>query len=150
MRSCSTTNIAVSSLTSWLMQTNDTLMIKNCDPVGHNSKLEPVKILPSTRSLPPANRSTYTLPAEEVLPVKVALQHPSVDGWLDCRSRRSLCRRQRQGWTFHDRRPAGRQGARVPALAGKGGFPKTVEVDGVKVDGKGRFKLKLAPAKTKN
>ena len=104
-----------------LVRTNETLKIKNSDPVGHNSKLEPAKN-PAFNSLIPTGQSAdLHLTNEETLPIKVGC---SIHPWMgvDRRAGRSLCRGQRQGWPFHHRRSAGRQGAGVPAVAGKGGL----------------------------
>ncbi len=132
-----------------LMRTSDKLTIKNSDPVGHNSKLEPIKN-PAFNSIIAAGASVEDrLPQEETLPVKVGCSiHPWMGGWIVVRSDPYAAISDQDGHFSIADLPAGKE-LEFQLWQEKVGFPKDVEVDGVKVDGKGRFKLKLAPGEDK-
>ena len=70
-----------------VMSTSEKLVIKNSDPVGHNSKLEPVKN-PAFNSLIPAGQQVDDpLSKEETLPVKVGCSiHPWMGAWIIVRA----------------------------------------------------------------
>ncbi len=132
-----------------LVRTNETLKIKNSDPVGHNSKLEPAKN-PAFNSLIPTGQSAdIHLTSEETLPIKVGCSiHPWMGGWIVARADPYAAISDKDGhFTIADL-PAGKE-LEFQLWQEKVGAVKEVEVEGVKVDAKGRFKLKLSPDEDK-
>jgi plastocyanin len=135
-----------------LLRTSDTLTIKNSDPVGHNSKIDGVKN-PGFNSLIPAGQSVPDkLSAEETSPIHVGCSiHPWMGGWVVVRSDPYAAISDKEGHFTLSDLPAGKE-LEFQLWQEKVGFPKGVEVSGdakVKVDGKGRFKLKLEPGDDK-
>jgi hypothetical protein len=134
-----------------LMRTSDKLMIKNSDPVGHNSKLDPAKNAPSNALIPAGVSVETRLPQEENQPVKVGCSiHPWMGGWIVVRSDPYAAVSDKEGHFTLSDLPAGKE-LEFQLWQEKAGFPKDVEVSGekIKVDGKGRFKLKLEPGEDK-
>ncbi|HEY1784736.1 MAG TPA: hypothetical protein VGG30_04275, partial [Pirellulales bacterium] len=135
-----------------LMRTSDKLKIKNSDPVGHNSKLDPSKNAPSNALIPAGVAVETRLPQEENQPVKVGCSiHPWMGGWIVVRSDPYAAISDKDGHFSLSDLPAGKE-LEFQLWQEKAGFPKDVEVSGadkVKVDGKGRFKLKLEPGEDK-
>ncbi len=83
------------------------------------------------------------------MPVKVGCSiHPWMGGWIVVRGDPYAAISDKDGhFTIADL-PAGKE-LEFQLWQEKVGFPKEVEVDGVKVDAKGRFKLKLEPGEDK-
>ena len=132
-----------------LVRTNETLKIKNSDPVGHNSKLEPFKNPAFNSLIPTGQAADIHLTNEETLPVKVGCSiHPWMGGWIVARSDPYAAISDKDGhFTIADL-PAGKE-LEFQLWQEKVGGVKEVEVEGVKVDAKGRFKLKLSPDEDK-
>jgi hypothetical protein len=134
-----------------LMRTSDKLVIKNSDPVGHNSKLDPTKNPPSNALIPAGVSVESRLPQEETSPVKVGCSiHPWMGAWIVVRGDPYAAVSDKDGHFTLSDLPAGKE-LEFQLWQEKAGFPKDVEVSGekIKVDGKGRFKLKLEPGEDK-
>jgi len=70
-----------------VLRTSQTLLVKNSDKFGHNTKLDPLQNAPSNVLLPAGQESKATLAMEESLPVKVGCNiHPWMGGWVLVRS----------------------------------------------------------------
>jgi len=133
------------------MTTKDTLVIKNSDPVGHNSKLDPSKNAAFNSSIPAGQSVDDHLTAEEAAPFKVGCSiHPWMGGYILVRADPYAAVSDKEGkFTLSDL-PAGKE-LEFQLWQEKVGNLKSVEVEGAnfKVDGKGRFKLKLEPGENK-
>jgi hypothetical protein len=127
------------------MRTGQTLIVKNSDPVGHNSNID-AKANPSINALIPSNNSqTAVMNKEESQPVKVGCNiHPWMGAWLVVRSDPYASVSDKTGSFTIEKLPAGID-LEFQLWQEKAGPMKTVQVEGAKVDGKGRFKLKLEP-----
>jgi hypothetical protein len=131
------------------MRTNEVLSIKNSDPVGHNSKLEPSKNPAFNSLIPSGDKANLNLASEETMPIKVGCSiHPWMGGWIVVRGDPYVSVSDKDGHFSIADLPAGKE-LEFQLWQEKVGFPKEVEVDGVKVDAKGRFKLKLNPDEDK-
>ena len=62
-----------------LLRTTQTLILKNSDPVGHNSKIDPLRIHRPTRSFRPVKRSEEPAAERRKLADQCRLQHPLLD-----------------------------------------------------------------------
>ncbi len=132
-----------------VMTTRQKLEIKNSDPVGHNSNGS-MQVNPPFNPIIPANQSVeIDLPKEESLPAKVGCNiHPWMGAWLVVRSDPYAAVSDKEGQLTIKDLPAGKE-LEFQLWQEKVGFLKDVEVSGVKVDSKGRFKLKLTPGEDK-
>jgi hypothetical protein len=132
------------------VRTTQTLVIKNSDPVGHNSKLDPARNSPTNANLPVNESASQTFPKEESLPVRVGCSiHPWMGGYVVARSNPYAAVSDAKGNFTLANLPAGIDlefqlwHEKTPNLKG-------VQLNGPKVDGKGRFKLKLQPGEDMN
>ncbi len=131
------------------MTTGQKLEIKNSDPVGHNSN-GAMQANPPFNPIIPANQAVQIdLPKEEPLPAKVGCNiHPWMGAWLVVRNDPYAEVSNKEGQMTMKGLPAGKE-LEFQLWQEKVGFLKDVEVAGVKVDSKGRFKLKLTPGEDK-
>ena len=66
-----------------IVQTGQTLVLKNSDTVGHNSNVATIKNPPSNSLIPAGQESTVTLASEEAIPAQVTCNiHPWMKAWL--------------------------------------------------------------------
>src|SRR5262249_10023800 len=64
-------------------QVNQKIDVKNSDPIGHNTKIDPAKGLPFNQNLPSGQAIPYTVTSEEALPASVSCSiHPWMRGYL--------------------------------------------------------------------
>ena len=64
-------------------QVNQKIDVKNSDPVGHNTKIDPSKGVPLNQNLPTGGSVVYTPKEEEALPAPVSCSiHPWMRGYL--------------------------------------------------------------------
>ena len=128
------------------------LVIKNSDPVGHNTKADAISNAPFNVLIPAGNSSQQAMTAEEALPVKVGCSiHPWMGGWVVVRSDPYAAASNSDGAFELKNVPAGKEVEFQLWQEKKGGLSgvKVTGSDGkpVTVDAKGRFKLKLEDAK---
>ena len=63
-----------------LLRTTQTLVLKNSDPVGHNSKVDPIKNAAINPIIPSSQEVKQAFPQEENLPIKVGCNiHPWIE-----------------------------------------------------------------------
>jgi hypothetical protein len=127
------------------MRTGQTLVVKNSDPVGHNSNID-AKANPSINALIPTDTAqNAVMNKEEPQPVKVGCNiHPWMGAWLVVRNDPYASVTDKTGSFTIEKLPAGID-LEFQLWQEKAGPMKNVQVEGAKVDGKGRFKLKLEP-----
>jgi plastocyanin len=66
-----------------VVQTGQTLVLKNSDTVGHNSNVATIKNPPSNSLIPAGGESTVTFPNDEAIPAQVTCNiHPWMKSWL--------------------------------------------------------------------
>jgi len=121
------------------------LVLKNSDPVGHNSKIDGINNPGLNVLLPGNSESPQSLGKEEGLPIKVGCSiHPWMGGWLLVRKDPYGAVSDNKGSFAIEKLPAG-----VPLefqlWQEKAGFLKGVSAAGIQVDAKGRFKVTLKP-----
>jgi plastocyanin len=70
-----------------VVQTGQSLVLKNSDTVGHNSNVATVKNAPSNSLIPASGESTITFQSDEAIPAQVTCNiHPWMKAWLVVRS----------------------------------------------------------------
>jgi hypothetical protein len=127
-----------------VMTTKQKLEIKNSDTVGHNSNGVMMVNSPFNPIIPAGQSVDIGLPKEEPLPAKVGCNiHPWMGAWVVLRNDPYAGVSNKDGVLTMKDLPAGKE-LEFQLWQEKVGFLKDVEVQGVKVDSKGRFKLKLA------
>ncbi len=130
-----------------VMRSGQTLQVKNSDPVGHNTKYDGVQSPPFNVLIPANSDSLQKISVEEGLPVKVGCSiHPWMGGWVVVRSDPYAAVTSDTGAFELKNVPAGKE-LEFQLWQEKKGPLTSVKVDGVKVDTKGRFKVKLDPDK---
>jgi plastocyanin len=129
-----------------VVRTSQTLALKNSDPMGHNSKLTPLKN-PEINPILPAGGDPiqYKFTAEEGIPVKVGCNiHPWMGAWLVVRKDPYAAVSGPDGkFTIKDL-PAGKE-LEFALWQEESGYLKNVTYEGGKADARGRFKFKLKP-----
>lgn len=128
-----------------VIRTSQPLLLKNSDPIGHNTKGD-CFVNPSFNVLIPGGGSVpQKFSAEESLPVKVSCNiHPWMNGWVVVRSNPYATASAKDGsFTIKDL-PAGTE-LEFQFWQEKSGYLKNVSFNGGKADLRGRFKLKLKP-----
>jgi plastocyanin len=133
------------------VQAGQKLSVRNSDPFGHNTKLD-ANINPSQNfSLPAGGTVEHTFGKEEQQPVKVGCSiHPWMGGWAIVRGNPYGAVSDDTGSFVISKLPAGPEiEFQLWKEKGKSWSGANVEANGesVKLDGKGRFKLKLEPDK---
>jgi len=128
-----------------LLRVTQTLLVKNSDPVGHNTNFSAANNGAPNSSVPAAEAREQKFPKPEPLPVKVGCNiHPWMGGWLIVRSDPYAAVADKQGRFSIANLPAGKE-LEFQLWHEKVSFLKGAQIAGVKVDGKGRFKVKLKP-----
>lgn len=129
-----------------VVRTSQTLELKNSDPIGHNSKVDPI-VNPGINPILAAfgEPIKHKFSAEEGLPVKVGCNiHPWMGGWLVVRKDPYAAVSDATGkFTIKDL-PAGKE-LEFRLWQEKSGYLKGVAFKGGKADTKGTFKLKIKP-----
>lgn len=125
------------------------LAVKNSDPFGHNTKIEPQANAPQNFTLPAGSVVDQVFNKEEGLPIKVGCSiHPWMGAWVLVRDNPYAAVSGSTGEFEIANVPAGRE-IEYQLWQEKASFLKQAKSDAVKVDGKGRFKLKLEPGEEK-
>ena len=128
-------------------RTGQKVLVRNSDPFGHNTKIDSVANPSQNFSLPAAATVEHTFGKEELQPVKIGCSiHPWMGGWAIVRGNPYGGVSDERGSFVIEKVPAGRE-IEFQLWQEKAGPLDGVTINGgeVKVDGKGRFKLKLEP-----
>jgi plastocyanin len=127
------------------VQAGQTLKVKNSDPFGHNTKIDSTANLAANFTLPGGAVVEQTFPKEEPQPVKVGCSiHPWMGAWVVVRGNPYGAVSDENGEFVIADLPAGQE-IEFQLWQEKAQALKSVESDQIKVDSKGRFKLKLEP-----
>lgn len=127
------------------VQAGQKLAVKNSDPFGHNTKIDSIANAPQNFTLPGGSVVDHVFGKEESLPVKVGCSiHPWMGAWVLVRDNPYGAVSGKNGEFEISNLPAGKE-IEFQLWQEKAGFMKNATADGVKVDGKGRFKLTLEP-----
>ena len=134
-----------------VLRTSQTLLVKNSDPVGHNSNFAAANNGTPNPSIPAGAGIEQKFPKPEAMPVKIGCNiHPWMGGWLIVRNDPYAAVSDSHGRFKIEKLPAGTE-LEFQLWQEKATFLKGVELagaPGVKVDSKGRFKVKLQPDQT--
>ena len=126
--------------------TSQDLALKNSDPVGHNSKIDPIVNAGINPILPAGGAPImHKFNAEEALPVKVGCNiHPWMGAYIVVRKDPYAAVSDADGkFTIKDL-PAGTE-LEFGLWQEKSGYLKNAAYKGGKADARGRFKIKLKP-----
>ncbi len=128
-----------------ILRTGQTLVIKNSDPVGHNTKADAFKNAPFNDLIPAGSEIKKNWDQAETLPVKIGCSiHTWMGGYVLVRPNPYAAVTDADGkFTIKDL-PAGKE-LEFQLWQEKSGFLKDAKNKEAKVDKKGRFKLKLKP-----
>jgi hypothetical protein len=132
-----------------ILRTTQSLVLKNSDPVGHNSKVDPLKNPAINPIIPAGSEFKAEFPTEENLPVKVGCNiHPWMGAYILIRKTPYAAVSDKEGNFEIKDLPAGKE-LEFVLWQQKPGYLKEAKINGVKVDTKGRFKLKIKPGENK-
>jgi hypothetical protein len=127
-------------------QLGDKLEIKNSDPIGHNTKIDPGKGLPFNQNLPAGQAVAYMATAEEALPATVSCSiHPWMRAYILPRKDKYFAVTKADGSFEIANLPAGEE-VEIQAWHERGTGPGNALVldkKDLKWTPKGRFKVKL-------
>ncbi len=127
------------------LRTTQTLVLKNSDPIGHNSKVEPLKNPAINPIIPAGEEIKQQFSDEENLPIKVGCNiHPWMGAWIVVRKNPYMAVSDKEGNFEIKDLPVGKE-LEFVIWQEKAGYLKEAKIEGVKVDTKGRFKLKIKP-----
>jgi hypothetical protein len=133
------------------IQLGNKLDIKNSDPIGHNTKIDPGKGLPFNQNLPAGQSVAYLATAEEALPATVSCSiHPWMRAYLLPRKDKYFAVTKDDGSFEIANLPAGEEieiQAWHERATGPGGA-LALDKKELKWTPKGRFKVKLEADKT--
>ena len=126
------------------MTTGQKLILKNSDPVGHNSKLEPFANAGSNPLIPAGQSVEQKFNVTENLPVKVTCSiHPWMNGWVVVRDNPYFAVSDADGKFEIKDIPTGEFD--FVLWQEKGGYLKEIDLGGKKVTlDKGKLKQKIA------
>lgn len=128
-----------------VLQTGQPLVIKNSDPVGHNTKADALNNPPFNDLIPSGSEIRKTWDKSENLPVRIGCSiHTWMGGYILVRPNPYAAVTDDKGnFTIKDL-PAGQE-LEFVLWQEKSGYLQNAKNKEVKVDKKGRFKLKLKP-----
>jgi plastocyanin len=127
------------------VQAGQTLKVKNSDPFGHNTKIDSKANLAENFTLPGGEVIEQTFAKEEPQPVKVGCSiHPWMGAWLVVRGNPYGAVSDDKGEFVIANLPAGQE-IEFQLWQEKAQALKSAQGEQIKVDSKGRFKLKLEP-----
>ena len=133
-------------------QVNQKIDIKNSDPVGHNTKIDPQKGLPFNQNLPSDQSVGYMPTSEEALPASVSCSiHPWMRAYLLPREDKYYAVTTSDGSFEIPNLPAG-EDLELQVWHERGSGPGGALVlprKDLKWTSKGRFKVKLDADQTK-
>lgn len=132
------------------IRTTQTLVVKNSDSFGHNTKLEARRGTPVSPLLGGHTAQELKLTAQEQAPIQFGCNiHPWMGGWMLVRDDPYAAVSNAQGEITLAQLPTGVE-LEFQLWHEKPQGLKGAQIDGVKIDGKGRFKLKLENGKDLN
>jgi hypothetical protein len=126
------------------------LDIKNSDPIGHNTKIDPAKGLPFNQNLPASQSVEYLATAEEAMPATVSCSiHPWMRAYMLPRKDKYFAVTKPDGSFEIANLPAGEEvELQVWHERGTGaGHALVLDRKDLKWTSKGRFKVKLEEGK---
>ena len=132
-----------------VLRTSQTLVLKNSDPVGHNSNINGASFNVNV-SIAANESSKQQVTKEEQQPMKIGCSiHPWMGGWIVVRQDPYAAVANSSGEFVLANVPAGIElefqlWHEIPK------FLKGAQIKDAKVDSKGRFKLKLQPDESRN
>jgi hypothetical protein len=129
-------------------QVNQPLEIKNSDPIGHNTKIDPQTGAAFNQNLPAGQSLTYTLTKQEALPAPVSCSiHPWMKSYMLPRNDKYFAVTKDDGSFEIPNLPAGEE-IEIQVWHERGAGPSGAVVlpkKELKWSSKGRFKIKLEP-----
>ena len=130
------------------VQAGQSLVVKNSDPVGHNSNIATLKNSPSNNLIPAGGEATVTFKAAEAIPAQVTCNiHPWMKAWLVVRDNPYAAVTGPDGSFEIANLPVGE--AELQLWHEKAGYIGSVTVDGkTEKTEKGRKKVKIAASGT--
>jgi hypothetical protein len=132
-------------------QVNQPLEIKNSDPIGHNTKIDPQTGAAFNQNLPAGQELTYTLTKQEALPAPVSCSiHPWMKAYMLPRNDKYFAVTKDDGSFEIPNLPAGEE-VEIQVWHERGAGPNGAVVlpkKELKWSPKGRFKIKLEPDQT--
>jgi plastocyanin len=130
------------------VQAGQNLVVKNSDPVGHNSNIATLKNSPSNNLIPAGGEATLTFRAAEAIPAQVTCNiHPWMKAWLVVRDNPYAAVSGADGSFEIANMPVGE--VELQLWHEKAGYIGSVTVGGkAEVTKKGRKKVKIADGGT--
>jgi hypothetical protein len=132
-------------------QVNQPLEIKNSDPIGHNTKIDPQTGAAFNQNLPAKQELAYTLTKQEALPAPVSCSiHPWMKAYMLPRNDKYFAVTKDDGSFEIPNLPAGEE-VEIQVWHERGAGPSHALVlpkKELKWSPKGRFKIKLEPDQT--
>ncbi|MGD9723677.1 MAG: hypothetical protein AB7O59_05010 [Pirellulales bacterium] len=129
-------------------QVGEKIDIKNSDPIGHNTKIDPRNGVPFNQNLPSGQSVAYIATAEEALPASVSCSiHPWMRAYMLPRKDKYFAVTKDDGTFEIANLPAGEE-VEIQVWHERGTGPGNALVldrKDLKWTGKGRFKVKLEP-----
>lgn len=131
-----------------VVQTGQTLVLKNSDSVGHNSNIATLKNSPSNSLIPAGGESPVTFSSEEAIPAQVTCNiHPWMKAWLVVRPNPYAAVSKADGTFEIANVPAGE--VELQMWHEKAGYIGEIKVGGkAEKTAKGRKKVQVAGAGT--
>ena len=128
-----------------VVQTGQTLVLKNSDTVGHNSNVATIKNPPSNNLIPAGGEATITFASDEAIPAQVTCNiHPWMKSWIVVRQNPYAAVSKADGSFEIKNVPAGGE-IELQIWHEKAGYVGEVTVGGkAEKIAKGRKKLKVA------
>lgn len=135
-----------------VLRTTQSLVLKNSDPVGHNSKVDAINNLAINVLIPSNGAAPTKFPMQESLPMKVGCNiHPWMGAWVVVKDHPYAAVSNDKGKFEIKNLPAGTE-LEFVLWQEKSGYLKNAKFTGksgiAAADMKGRFKIKLKPGET--
>jgi len=129
-----------------LLRTTQTLVVKNSDPTGHNTKLDMRVNPPQNLTIPQGTSQKFNFTAEEgIPPCPVGCNiHPWMKGYVVVRSNPYMAVTDDKGNFTIENVPAGKE-LQFKAWHELGGYMRNAKFKGGKTDAKGFFTIKVKP-----
>jgi hypothetical protein len=133
------------------VQVGQKIEIKNSDPLGHNTKIDPAKGIPFNQNVPAGSALAYVPSAEEAFPATVACSiHPWMRAYMLPRKDKYFAVTTANGAFEIPNLPAGEE-VEIQVWHENAAGPQgalVLDKKDLKWTNKGRFKIKLEPDKT--
>ncbi len=130
-----------------VVRLSQTLLLKNSDPMGHNSNISPLLGTPVNPVLAAGSEPVpYKFTAEEAVPVKVGCNiHPWMGAWIVARKDPYAAVTDKDGNFTIENLPADAKELEFRLWHESAGYLKNAQFKGGKADARGTFKLKIKP-----